>query len=407
MDYQEIISEALSTLTLNKMRTGLAVLGIIIGIGSVIALISLGQGSQKSIENSIQSLGANLLTVIPGGTSQGGIRSGAGSATTLTLSDARAIESELANASINKVSPEYSTRAQVTAGRNNTNTTITGVEPQYTDIRKIEVSSGSFISELDLKGLAKVAILGPTAAEDLFGEGVDPIGQSIRIQGQSMRVIGVTISKGGSGFNNPDDAIYVPLTTAQKQLFGESNLTTIAVEAKDQEIMTQAQNDIGYLLLEKHKISDPTQADFSIFSQNDILSTASQVTGTFTALLGGIAAISLLVGGIGIMNIMLVTVTERTREIGLRKALGAKKKMIIYQFLTEAIFLTITGGAIGMVIGIGVSYILSNVFAIPFTISVASISLAIGVSGAIGILFGWYPAQKAAGLQPIEALRYE
>ena len=407
MDYQEIISEAFSTLTLNKMRTGLAVLGIIIGIGSVIALISLGQGSQKSIENSIQSLGANLLTVIPGGTSQGGIRSGAGSATTLTLSDARAIESELANASINKVSPEYSARAQVTAGRNNTNTTITGVEPQYTDIRKIEVSSGSFISELDLKGLAKVAILGPTAAEDLFGEGVDPIGQSIRIQGQSMRVIGVTISKGGSGFNNPDDAIYVPLTTAQKQLFGESNLTTIAVEAKDQEIMTQAQNDIGYLLLEKHKISDPTQADFSIFSQNDILSTASQVTGTFTALLGGIAAISLLVGGIGIMNIMLVTVTERTREIGLRKALGAKKKMIIYQFLTEAIFLTITGGAIGMVIGIGVSYILSNVFAIPFTISVASISLAIGVSGAIGILFGWYPAQKAAGLQPIEALRYE
>lgn len=407
MDYKEIISEALSTLTLNKMRTGLAVLGIIIGIGSVIALISLGQGSQKSIENSIQSLGANLLTVIPGGTSQGGIRSAAGSATTLTLADARAIEVELTDTSVERVSPEYASRAQVTAGRNNTNTSITGVEPQYATIRKITVASGVFITEADVKGQTKVVVLGPTTASDLFGEGVNPIGQSIRIQGQSMRVVGVTVSKGGQGFNNPDDAIYVPLTTAQKQLFGNNNLTTIAVEAKSQDVMTQAQDEIGYLLLERHKLKDPTQADFSIFSQNDILSTASQVTGTFTALLGGIAAISLLVGGIGIMNIMLVTVTERTREIGLRKALGAKKKMIISQFLVEAILLTFAGGLIGMVLGIATSFILSNVLNIPFAISPQSIGLAIGVSGAIGILFGWYPARKAANLQPIEALRYE
>ncbi|KKR00732.1 MAG: ABC transporter, permease protein [Candidatus Woesebacteria bacterium GW2011_GWB1_39_12] len=407
MDLQEIISEALSTLTLNKMRTGLAVLGIIIGIGSVIALISLGQGSQKSIENSIQSLGANLLTVIPGGTSSGGIRTAVGTATTLTLSDARVIEEELTDTTVAQVSPEYSARSQVTAGRNNTNTNIVGVEPQYAQIRKIDVSSGTFISEIDLKGLAKVAVLGPTAASDLFGEGIDPTDQSIRVQGQSMRVVGVTVSKGGSGFNNPDDSIYVPLSTAQKQLFGDSSLTSIAVEAKSQDVMTQAQDEIGYLLLEMHKLKDPTSADFSIFSQNDILSTASQVTGTFTALLGGIAAISLLVGGIGIMNIMLVTVTERTREIGLRKALGAKKKIIISQFLIEAIFLTFTGGMVGMVIGIGTSYALSNFFSLPFAISVQSIALAIGVSGAIGILFGWYPARKAASLQPIEALRYE
>ena len=206
---------------------------------------------------------------------------------------------------------------------------------------------------------------------------------------------------------HPDDAIYVPLTTAQKQLFGANYLTSIVVEAKDANSMTQAQNEIGYLLLARHKLNDPTEADFVILSQNDILNTASSITGTFTALLGGIAAISLLVGGIGIMNIMLVTVTERTREIGLRKALGAKRKLIITQFLIESIILTITGGIIGMLLGIATSLILSKIINLPFTISISSILLAIGVSGGIGILFGWYPSQKAAGLQPIEALRYE
>jgi putative ABC transport system permease protein len=407
MEFFELIEEAIGTLTHNKLRTGLAILGIVIGIGSVIALISLGQGSQKAIETQIESLGSNLLTVSPGGQQSGGIRSAGGSATTLTLADAEAIQTSPQITTVSSVSPEYSSRSQVVAGRNNANTQITGVVPEYAQIHKVDLQSGSFISQRDVDAIAKVAVIGPQAAADLFGEGVDPVGQTIRASGQTLKVIGMTVSKGGTGFNNSDNAIYVPLSTAQKQLFGENRLTSIAVEAKSQEVMTQAQDQIGYLLLARHKLADPTEADFSIFSQNDILSTASQVTGTFTTLLGGIAAISLLVGGIGIMNIMLVTVTERTREIGLRKALGAKKKIIITQFLIEAILLTVVGGVIGMLFGIIISYVLSNIMSLPFTIAISSIALAIGVSGGIGILFGWYPAQKAANLQPIEALRYE
>ncbi len=407
MDIFELITEAIGTLTLNKLRTGLAVLGIIIGIGSVIALISLGQGSQKTIESQIQSLGSNLLTISPTGQSSGNVQGAGGGGTTLTLEDAKALENASQITTVKSVSPEYTGRSQVVAGKNNTNTQIIGVYPQYADIRKITLSSGSFISERDVTAIAKVAVIGPQAAADLFGDGTDPVGQTIRVNNQTLNIIGMSASKGGTGFNNPDDAIYVPLSTAQKQLFGANYLTTIAVEATSAEVMTDAQNEIGYFLLSRHKLQDPTEADFMIFSQNDILNTASQVTGTFTALLGGIAAISLLVGGIGIMNIMLVTVTERTREIGLRKALGAKKNTIITQFLIEAILLTIVGGFIGLLIGVGVSYILSVVISTPFTVSASSVLLAIGVSGGIGILFGWYPARRAAHLQPIEALRYE
>lgn len=407
MEFQEIITEALRTLIVNKLRTGLAALGIIIGIGSVIALISLGQSSQKSIESQIQSLGSNILTVSPAGQNSGGVRGAGGGGTTLTNDDATAIQNATSLSSISRVSPEFSQRSQVTAGRNNTNTQITGVEPQYGDIRKVTMARGVFITDRDVRALSKVAVLGPQTVTDLFGDSSDPIGQTIRINGQTLTVIGVTVSKGGSGFSNPDDAIYVPLSTAQKILFGASNLTSIAIEAKNSDVMTEAQDQIGYFLLSRHKISDPASADFTIFSQNDILNTVSSVTGTFTTLLGGIAAISLLVGGIGIMNIMLVTVTERTREIGLRKALGAKKRVIIQQFLTEAILLTVIGGSIGMLLGVVISYVLTRVMNLPFTISFTSILLALGVSGGIGILFGWYPARLAANKQPIEALRYE
>ncbi len=407
MESIELIKEAIGTLTINKMRTSLAILGIIIGIGSVIALVSLGQASQASISSRIESLGANLLTVIPGGQSEGAVRGAAGGGTSLTTEDALAILSSPQVTTVDAVSPELTRRAQVTAGRNNTNTQIAGVYPAYASIHKVDMATGVFITQRDINSLSRIAVLGPQVVSDLFGANTDPIGQTIRINGQTLRVVGTTVSKGGSGFGNQDDIIYVPLTTAQSVLFGSTYISSIAVEAKSQNVMTEAENQIGYLLLQRHKLRDPSQADFSIFSQNDILNTASQVTGTFTALLGGIAAISLLVGGIGIMNIMLVTVTERTREIGLRKALGATKKIIIQQFLIEAIILTSTGGVIGMLLGITASYFITRAVSLPFTVEPMSIALAIGVSGMIGILFGWYPAQKASNLQPIEALRYE
>jgi putative ABC transport system permease protein len=407
MDILELIHEAVGTLAVNKMRTGLAVLGIVIGIGSVIALVSLGQASQKSIESQIESLGSNMLTVMPGGQSVGAVRGAQGGGTTLTLDDALAISKSSEITTVHSVSPELQRRAQVVAGRNNTNTQILGVYPAYAQIRKVTLSSGIFITDRDIQSLAKIAVIGPQVVSDLFPDDTSPIGKSIRVNGQALRIVGITNSKGGSGFQNQDDIIYVPLSTAQKQLFGISYVSSIAVEAKSQDVMTQAQDQIGYFLLARHKISDPLQADFSIFSQNDILNTASQVTGTFTALLSGIAAISLLVGEIGIMNIMLVTVTERTREIGLRKALGAKKKTVIAQFLIEAIILTFTGGLLGMILGITISYFLTKAMNLTFFISPLSILLATGVSGLIGIVFGWYPAKKAADLQPIEALRYE
>ncbi|MCL4352979.1 ABC transporter permease [Patescibacteria group bacterium] len=407
MELSELISEAIGSLTLNKLRTGLAILGIIIGIGSVIALISLGQSSQLAVQNQIESLGSNLLTIIPGSQNSGAVRGAIGGSTSLTLEDALALQTSPQINTIKSVSPELSRRAQVTAGKNNTNTQIIGVYPSYEEIHKVTIDSGTFINQRDVDGITKVAVIGPQVASDLFGDGVSPIGKSIRVNGLSLRVIGLTVSKGGSGFQNQDDIIYVPLSTAQKQLFGITYVSSIAVEAKSQDVMTDAENQIGYFLLARHKLNNPQSADFAIFSQNDILNTASQITGTFTALLGGIAAISLLVGGIGIMNIMLVTVTERTREIGLRKALGAKKRTIITQFLVEAIFLTFAGGLIGMSLGASISFILSHILNLPFTVTVSSVILAIAVSGGIGILFGWYPARKASNLQPIEALRYE
>jgi putative ABC transport system permease protein len=407
MEFSEIFSTAVEALMLNKVRTGLASLGIIIGIGAVIALVSLGQASQMSIQSQIQSLGSNMLTVRPGSQSSGGVQGAAGGGSTLTYDDAKAIASSAQVTTIAEVSPEFQQRSQVVAGRNNTNTQIIGATEAYESVHKLSISSGRFVSQQDVDGLGKVAILGPDVVETLFGTGADPIGQTVRINGIPFRVIGVTVSKGGTGFMNQDDIIYIPISTAQKQLYGVTYVSSISLSAMNEDAMNQARDEVGYFLLSRHKISDPTQADFSISSQEDIMSTMSSVTGTFTALLSGIAMISLLVGGIGIMNIMLVTVIERTREIGLRKSLGARRKDIVAQFLVEVLLLTIVGGVVGMIIGVLTSYIVTSLMSMPFTISWSAIALAIGVSGAIGIVFGLYPARKAASLSPIEALRFE
>ncbi len=407
MKLAKLIRSGFKNLAVNKLRTGLAILGIVIGIGSVIALVSMGEASKRSVQSQIQSIGSNLLTVSPGSQTSGGVRGAQGGATTLTNEDAEAIKTSAQITSVKNVSPEYSGRAQIIAGRNNTNSQVVGVDPAYAEVRKVTIASGSFITTQHVSRMTKVAVLGPSVAEDLFGEGVNPVGQTIKIDGKNFQVIGITKSKGGSGPSSQDDQIFVPLSTAQKQLFGASHLTSIALEATSENVMTKAQNEVGYLLLSRHKLSDPAEADFRISSQEDLLETITSVTGTFTTLLSGVAAISLLVGGIGIMNIMLMSVTERTREIGLRKALGAKKKTIVQQFLIESIILTFTGGTVGVILGIAGFYVYAQTTGSAFVVTLQSVILAFTVSVGIGILFGWYPANRAANLQPIEALKYE
>jgi putative ABC transport system permease protein len=407
MKISDLFEEIFLALFANKVRSGLTVLGIVIGIGSVIAMISIGQGAQGSIQSSIQSLGSNLVMVTPGMQRGVGaqVSQGRGSAETLKLADADAIEQEVPL--VKAVASELSGRYQVTAKGTNTNTSVDGTTAEYPSVRNVEIDSGSFISDQDVKNLSKVAVLGPTVRDDLFGEGTDPTGQTIRIKQINFKVIGVTKAKGGNGFGSQDDMIYVPISTAQQFLAGSDRVSTIDVQAVDESSMAEMQQQITDLLLQRHNISDPTLADFSTMNQADIIASASSITNTLTLLLGSIAGISLVVGGIGIMNMMLTTVTERTREIGLRKAIGAKKGDVSLQFLTEAIMLTLIGGVIGIFFGWLASLGVHKFGGINTKISLMSVVLAFGVSAAIGIIFGYYPARRAAALHPIEALRYE
>jgi putative ABC transport system permease protein len=403
----DILDETYSAVTVNKVRSGLTVLGIVIGIGSVIAMVAIGNGAKGSIESSIQSIGSNLITVSPGmqrGVGQQ-VSSGRGSAQTLTQADAEAIITDVAG--VRAVSPELSRRYQITAKGTNTNTQVIGATPDYTVVRNVETDIGLFLSAENITAASKVAVLGPTTRDDLFGEGADPTGQNIKINKIEFKIIGVTKTKGGTGFNNQDDVVYVPISTAQRYLAGDAYVTSVAVSAQDAQLMSSVQQQITDLLLARHKISDPTLADFNVINQADILAAASSVTGVFTTLLAAIAGISLLVGGIGIMNMMLTTVTERTREIGLRKAIGGKNRDITLQFLAEAIMQTLIGGIFGTILGWLIAWLITKFAGINTTVSWSSVVLAFGVSAAIGLIFGYYPAQRAARLNPIEALRYE
>ena len=404
----DLLQETSTALLSNKARSGLTILGIIIGIGSVVAMISIGQGASGSIQASIQSIGSNLVLVMPGfqrGAGAGPVSAGRGSAQTLKQEDADAIQKEITLAQA--VAPEISRRYQITAKGKNTNTQVVGTVASYPQVRNVQIDVGSFISEQNVRSLSKVAVLGPTTRDDLFGEGSTPIGQTIRINRVDFKIIGITKAKGGSGFTNQDDMVFVPLSTAQRFLAGDTYVTTISVQAEDPNAMTTIQQEITDLLLQRHNISNPQLADFQVLNQQDIVQTASAVTNTMTILLASIAGISLIVGGIGIMNMMLTTVTERTREIGLRKAIGAKRKDISLQFLSEAVMLTFFGGFVGIVLGWVISLLVTKFAGIATQVSLSSIALAFGVSAAIGIIFGYYPARRAASLNPIEALRYE
>ena len=403
---KDLLKETLLSLSSNKVRSGLTILGIVIGIASVITMVAIGQGAQSSIEARIQSIGSNLIIVTPGAQRSEGVSFGQGSSQSLKLEDADAIRSEVQ--SISGVAPENTRRYQATAKGNNTNTQVIGTMPDYPSVRNVNIDLGTFVTAYQEQTSAKTAVLGATTRDDLFGVSVDPVGQMIRIKNVDFQVVGVMQAKGGTGFSNADDAIYVPLSTAQHYLSGDTFVTTISVSAQDSSVMSTVQQDVTDLLLQRHGISDPTQADFSIINQTDIINTASSITNTFTMLLASIAGISLLVGGIGIMNMMLTTVTERTREIGLRKAVGIKKLHINLQFLVEAVALTFLGGVMGVVLGWLASLAVTKFVPQLLTqVSLSSILLAFCVSTVVGIVFGFYPARRAANLSPMEALRYE
>lgn len=406
MNLVNLFKIALRALNGNKFRGFLTMLGIIIGVAAVITMLAIGQGSKKSIQDQISTMGSNMINIRPGTGQFGGVRQSSGSMQTLKFEDYEAIEEQAEY--ISAATPEVSSSGQVIFGANNSPTSVYGVNPSYLDIRKYTIDQGSMFTEMDVRTSAKVCVIGQTVVENLFTNGEDPVGQTIRFNKIPFKVIGVLTSKGDNTMGmDQDDLIIAPYTTVQKRILAITYIQSIAVSAISEDATEDAIESIENILRERHKIKPGEEDDFNVRSQKELISMMSSTTDMMTVLLACIAGISLLVGGIGIMNIMFVSVTERTREIGLRMSIGAKGIDILMQFLIEAILLSFTGGIIGVIIGISSAYVVKNVLLWPIDIQVYTIVLSFVVCTATGIFFGWYPAKKASELDPIDALRYE
>ncbi|HJU92049.1 MAG TPA: ABC transporter permease [Pyrinomonadaceae bacterium] len=402
-----IIRVAFRALVRNKMRAALTMLGIIIGVSAVIAMVSIGQGASASVQEQIESIGTNLLFVSAGAQNVGGVRSGTGDTgtNTLTVDDLQAIKREVP--SVSMVTPNVNARSQLVAGNMNWNTSVTGVSEEYPEIRKWPVASGSFFADSDVRTAARVIVIGQTLADNLY-PGADPVGQDIRVLNLPFRIVGVMAKKGQDPQGrDQDDVAFAPYTTVQKKILGRDRVQIAFVSAISQDATYTAQSQITDLLRQRHKLTANEPNDFTVRNMTDVAEAANETSKTMTILLACIAGVSLLVGGIGIMNIMLVSVTERTREIGIRMAIGARSSAVRSQFLIESIVLSLTGGTVGIILGIAFSLAIPAFLGWPTLVSMMAIVGSVLFSAAVGIFFGYYPARKAASLDPIEALRYE
>lgn len=403
-----MLGEAWHAMGANRLRTFLTMLGMVIGVGAVVLMMAIGQGAEESVKRSISAMGSNLFIVLSGPPNAGGARSATGNAPSLNTKDANAI---IELEGVAAVAPLTMGNAQIIYGSNNWNTSIIGTMPSYLDVRSWNLSDGYAFTESDIRSATRVALVGKTVVQSLFGDDIDPVGKTIRIKQSPFVIVGVLESKGQSlDGRDQDDSIIVPLTTAQRKLFGNQipgSVRQIIVQAESDKIMPMVEDGLNSLLKQRHNIREGADNDFSVRNLTALANSAAETTRTMSLLLGAIASVSLLVGGIGIMNIMLVSVTERTREIGIRMAIGARERDILMQFLLEAIMISIVGCLIGILIGVGGAILVNKLTEAAIVISGNSVAIAFGVAASIGVFFGFYPARKAAQMNPIEALRYQ
>jgi putative ABC transport system permease protein len=406
MNYSNLLKIAVRALVRNKLRAILTMLGIVIGVASVIAMLAIGEGSKQNIKDQMSSMGTNMIMVMPNFQRRGGVNLGSSNSMALKYSDVTTLRNESVN--LSEVSPEVRASGQIIYGNQNTQTTIYGVDEEYLSIRKLEIASGRVFTANEVRSMAKVCILGQTVVDNLFGSGVDPVGATIRIKNLPFTVIGILKDKGESGMGqDQDDLILAPYTTVQRRLAAIDYINGIYASAKSDDRSEAAISEMQDILRRAHKLKETDENDFRIMSQSELIATVSSITDVLTYLLGAIAGISLLVGGIGIMNIMFVSVTERTREIGLRMSIGGRGKDILKQFLVESMILSLFGGAIGILTGYAIALVAGSLMSSPVIITTKSVVLAFAVCFAIGVFFGWYPARKASNLNPIDALRFE